>query len=156
MLNTFVPLIYLLRLPWAGRRGRWRGSRWLKRKAKKKAKKEGGWKWRERRGCMPWHVYRHTLGNDYIIPLSVVSSTWTRFQSTEPGVHTGMSGVRAAAYLCQIHACDSKVAWCNKGGGGPRCSLRNSTAGHGYIKASPYTFFKRVITTGLLDLHSRN
>ena len=41
-----------------------------------------------------------TLRNDYINPLSVVSSTWTSFQFGR--MH--MKSVRVPAYLCQIHA----------------------------------------------------
>lgn len=139
MLNTsssFVPLIYSLapRLPLA-REGKMTRIALIEEGGEKK--KEGG----ERRRGRAHAVTR--------IPAAPLSQEWLHYTVVDVinvdevpvhgRVHTGMSGVRAAAYLCQTHArthaCDSKVAWYNKGEGGV-VSLRNSTAGHGYIKAS--------------------
>lgn len=144
--STFVPLIYLLR-----RDFREREEDDVDHVDWRRVKMEGERRKRE----MPWHVYRrhHSLKNDYIIPLSVVSSTWTRFQSTDECTQGWVVCVRLHICVKYTHACDSKVAWCNKGG--PRDVLWE-------IQQRDTVISKRavlqtgVITTGLLDLHSRN
>lgn len=122
MLNTsssFVPLIYSLapRLPLA-REGKMTRIALIEEGGEKK--KEGG----ERRRSRAHAVTR--------IPAAPLSQEWLHYTvvgvinvdevPVHGRVHTGMSGVRAAAYLCQTHArthaCDSKVAWYNKGEGG--------------------------------------